>query len=166
MPRRDISFAWGNEHSDAAALARFMADCLDPSYISHGEIQCGRAKDEHTFADDLVAVLERELGSTLTSHAGRLAVAHRNDELTALAIVELAQEAAQPYAVVEDVVVSREHRGDGLGTAFLGWLETELHALGIERLFLESGIGNHSAHRFFERHGYSVCSKVMTKVLR
>jgi hypothetical protein len=30
-------------------------------------------------------------------------------------------------------------------------------------MFLESGIKNHDAHRFFERHGFRPCSLVMIK---
>ena len=70
-----------------------------------------------------------------------------------------------PHAWIDDVLISVNDRGHGVGNQFIKWIETQIRSEGISMLFLESGIENAEAHAFFDKNGYSTCSRVMQKVL-
>ena len=157
---------WADAHTDATALARFFAANVDPSYISHGEVFCGRALDPHTWAPDLEEVVRAEIVRIVSEGGGhRVGVVTLEGVTVALAILEIDLEARLPHAVIEDVVVARDARGGGLGTWVLDALTERLRAEGVRALFLESGIQNARAHAFFAREGFEVVSKVMYRPL-
>lgn len=66
---------------------------------------------------------------------------------------------AQPFAVVENIVVSAAFRGKGLGTALLQHIEGECLARGCTKIMLLSAIERSEAHHFFERCGFSGSKK-------
>lgn len=66
---------------------------------------------------------------------------------------------AQPFAVVENIVVSAALRGRGLGTALLQHIEGECIARDCSKIMLLSAIERSEAHRFFERCGFSSSKK-------
>ena len=71
----------------------------------------------------------------------------------------------RPYAVLEDLLIDAGLRGQGAGAALLDWIAAACRARGAVRLFLESGRGNHDAHRFFHSHGFEQTSIVMMRDL-
>lgn len=146
---------------DPRVLAEFFAAEIDPSYISHGEIQGGRALDEDTFAPNLVAVLEQELRAAMSSDRLFVGIAMLGEQVVGLALVERGGR----HATLHDVVVARSARRLGVATQIVAWVEEQARARGADRVFLESGITNRRAHEFFERCGFQVCSLVMTKRL-
>ena len=163
----DLDVAWAPPGTDTAALAAFFVQNVDPSYISHGEVFCGRALDPRTWVPDLEGVVRAELDGILGSvdPGHRVAVAHEDDRLVGLAIVELVVGPRSRHAVIEDVVVASAERGAGRGKAFLDALVALLRGEGVRALFLESGIANARAHAFFAREGFEVVSKVMYRSL-
>jgi GNAT superfamily N-acetyltransferase len=71
--------------------------------------------------------------------------------------VAVAEEAAVPFAVVEDLIAPPEARGRGVGKAMLDWIAAEARARGVRRLFLEAasttgGRTASSSARVFVRH--------------
>jgi ribosomal protein S18 acetylase RimI-like enzyme len=92
-------------------------------------------------------------------------VARDGGELVAFALVVVERRPTLTYATLSDQVVSSERRGDGIGRELLRWLEARLAELGARKLFLESGVANDGAHRFFHREGFHTCSVVMVKDL-
>ncbi len=66
---------------------------------------------------------------------------------------------AQPFAVVENIVVDAEARGRGLGRALLRHVEAHCRAHDCSKIMLLSAAHREPAHRFFERAGYSGSSK-------
>jgi ribosomal protein S18 acetylase RimI-like enzyme len=55
---------------------------------------------------------------------------------------------------IESLSVLPQHRGSGLGSEFLGRLETHLHERGADDLILGALPGNTDAIRLYERRGY------------
>ncbi len=153
---------WCGTASRAAELAAFFARNVGPDYISHAELQGGRALSPTEWRPDLVEILRTEIEIRLARET--IAVVEEGG-LLALAFVTLADEAAVPFAVVEDLIVAPETRGRGIGKMMLDWIATEARARGIRRLFLESGINNEQAHAFFEREGFRPTSVVMMREL-
>ncbi len=169
-PLAALHIAWCSRREEADALAEFFVRHVQPGYISHGEIQLGRAEDEHRWSRDLRERVAAEVRSKIPEPAQppggpRVLAASDGGELVAMALVTFHQDGGAPYGVLEDLVVHSARRRQGIGDAVLHWIEGEARAWGAARLFLESGIHNEAAHAFFERHGFRTCSITMMKAL-
>jgi GNAT superfamily N-acetyltransferase len=90
-------------------------------------------------------------------------VARHEDLILGIVVIGINLEAINPYVVIEDLVVDRKKRGSGYGKEILNWVELQAGKMKAVDLFLESGITNEDAHNFFEKNGFEVVSKVMTK---
>ena len=66
---------------------------------------------------------------------------------------------SQPFAVVENVVVSPSARSQGIGTALLHHIEAFCLANDCSKIMLLSSINREHAHRFFERARFVGSSK-------
>ena len=131
-------------------------------------MQYGRAIDEQTWNPELRAKLLSEFaascnGGVSPNQIDGVVIGRLQNEVVLIAVVHVHFETLVPFAVLEDIVVKRECRGQGIATACLRWIETQARALHIRRLFLESGLENDSAHHFFEHVGFNQCSIVMSK---
>lgn len=169
MPRVVISVC--RDRTAARALAHFFVRSVDTAYISHGEMQGGRAEGPTRWRHDLLAEVTTEfvrLASArgATAATAQLVEASRDGEPVGVAVVAFHRGRPRPYAVLEDLVVARDARGSGIGKALLSWIERAARSAGIRDMYLESGIHNEGAHRFFERSRYRIVSKVMHKRLR
>lgn len=161
-----VDIGWCVRRGAVSALVEFFIANVDPDYISHGEIVDGRALDIDRWSPDLADVLASEFAACrfdgdLTEDGKQLAVAERSGETVALALFER----AGMHAWLHDLVVARDTRGTRTGAAMLAWLERQATDAGIADLFLESGVVNAGAHRFFDREGYETVSVVMRKAL-
>lgn len=164
----DLLVEWCTEPADADQLASFMVENIDTSYISHGELQSGRATGRTQWSENLQEQLRDEIANlTLDGqdlNAGsRVGRAWLSGSVVAVLIVGVFGEGPKRYAVLEDLVVSAASRGSGIGAACLAWVDGQLKSAGITRVFLESGINNHPAHDFFLHNGFDRCSVVMMK---
>ena len=158
---------WATASEDVQALVAFFLRNVDLAYISHGEVQSGRAESVDRWSPKLAEILARELGEGLEPFAAgaRVAVGRDSNGLCAIALLTFAQEAGEPFAVLQDLVVRRDARGHGTGARVVEWIEAEARRLGARALFLESGAQNERAHDFFERRSYRTVSVVMCKSL-
>ncbi len=166
----DASIAWCGTPLRASELADFFARNVGPGYISHAELQGGRALSPIEWRPDLLDVLCAELMPRLqpgmpAPDSRPIAVAEQGEALVGLAFVTFAASAPVPFAIVDDLIVSPDTRGRGVGRAMLDWIAAEARARRIGRLFLESGIANERAHHFFEREGFRPTSVVMMREL-
>jgi GNAT superfamily N-acetyltransferase len=156
--------AWCTETGETARLAAFFASNLSPEYISHSEIQTGRAVSREQWHPEILKILEQEIAERLNADATaskRISVAFSNGVLVALAFVTFELTGPSPYAVLEDLVVASEKRGTGVGKAMIDWTFARARDEGVTRIFLESGRNNEGAHRFFEGCGFKQVSVVM-----
>jgi GNAT superfamily N-acetyltransferase len=165
-----LTISWTSSPTHASALAEFFVRYLSPDYISHGELQLGRALDPERWSPNLTELLTKEFESGAESQptldgVGRSAMAHLGDELVAGAVVSFHDCAYGAYAVFEDLVVAPEHRRRGVGAEVTHWLEEQALRLGCSRVFLESGLHNEGAHSFFHQLGFKTCSITMMKTL-
>ncbi len=142
-------------------LAEFFTTNVSTCYISHTELWSGRARDFGHWAPGLKHVIQRELRETFRDRAKRIAVIERDGELAGMAVVvDLGR-----YALLEDIVISRQRRGRGVGRALVRWILSELRTAGKVSVFLESGRRNVAAHRFFQHQGFRRISISMCRRL-
>lgn len=176
-PVPDLRVGWLTDGTLLQQLNDLFLAAVHDSYMSHGDMMEGRASAPGRWADDLRERHATELATILLDGGPfdrpgvRIAIAEDEDDaVVGYAMVALLEHDAgrgEPvrYARVDDVVVDPGGRGRGAGGTLLGWVEERLRESGVPRVFLESGIGNTDAHRFFERHGYAVISLSMMKDL-
>jgi|SRR6185437_8164419 GNAT superfamily N-acetyltransferase len=168
-----LTINWCGNAGRSRELAAFFAQHVDPSYISHSELQGSRALSPDRWCNDLPDTLNAEIeprlqqtGSAAPARTSQpILVAEKDGDLVGLSFVTFAGAASVPFAVVEDVVVIPAMRSHGIGKSILDWIAGEARTRNIRRLFLESGVRNERAHRFFEQDGFHVVSVVMMRSL-
>jgi len=148
--------------NDVQALSDLFWDTVssDPSYISHGELQMGIAKREGVLAEDGKRKWQRYIAEKISAETSRVFVAETEGAIRGFVVAEIASDGDRPFGVICDLVVRRDLRGEGLGSTLLDTGRRWLSECGIDAIYLESGIGNHHAHAFFERHGFRMVSHV------
>ncbi len=166
-----FSIDWCRDSARAAEAACFFIANIDPSYISHGEIQGGRAVSATHWSPLLADRIHNEVAVMIAGgpdcsepHCRALALCEHDGTIAGLAMVSFVRSDV-PHAVLDDLVVDREMRGRGIGPQLLHWIEEQCVARGMKRLFLESGACNTQAHRFLGREGFALTSHVMMKEL-
>jgi GNAT superfamily N-acetyltransferase len=170
-----ITLMWCKEAELAGDFGHFFASNISEEYISHSELQGPRAADIGSWVPDLEGVLTKEIELRIKRvHDPKLdakgdenlvMAAWDGDVLVGLSLVSFFLRVPVAYGVIEDLVVSKDRRGEGIGTKMLDWITREAKNHNCHRLFLESGITNTHAHRFFEDQGFIPCSIVMFKRL-
>lgn len=171
IPTAPLTLNWCHDPAQEAAIAALFMRQLSPRYISHSELQGARAVAAGEWRRDLPDVLRAELRETLAlppaTAASLIATAHAGDALAAIALVSIdeARRAARAFATLDDLVVDAPFQSASVGGQLFDWVCAELRQRGIARLFLESGIDNRGAHRFFEARGCVPVSVTMLKQL-
>lgn len=166
-----FELSWCSDPSQAQALTALFLQQLSPAYISHSELQEQRAVAPGEWRADLPAVFMAQVRETLAldpaTATARVAVARTDGALAGFALVSIddTRRAARSFATLDDLVVDARFQGLGLGGRLFDWVCAELQRHGIQRLFLESGIGNARAHDFFHARGCETVSVTMLKEL-
>ncbi|MBQ5593862.1 MAG: GNAT family N-acetyltransferase, partial [Bacteroidales bacterium] len=83
-----------------------------------------------------------------------------DDKILAFSVLELSEDGASAFGVICDMLVHPSKRGTGLGSQLLEKSKEWFRSLGIDEIYLESGLKNHSAHQFFEKKGFKPVSYV------
>jgi GNAT superfamily N-acetyltransferase len=78
----------------------------------------------------------------------------------ALIFIESIAHGGKPYGVVEDVVVSRDWQGRGIGKMMMNYAMWSAQEFGCYKLMLSSHLRRTEAHAFYEslgfkKHGFS-----------
>jgi GNAT superfamily N-acetyltransferase len=133
-------------------------------YISHGEVYCGRATHDLKWADNIIEQMEKEFNEYLNDTDKFIVFEIRHTAaLLGFAIIEVNRETQA--AILQDIMITKNRQGTGIGTAALGKIEDFLQKENMGILLLESGIHNTTVHKFFEKNGYQKVSVEYAKVL-
>ncbi|MES2025709.1 MAG: GNAT family N-acetyltransferase [Pseudomonadota bacterium] len=167
---KTVTISWCTDAAKTEALTQLFVMNARAEYISHSELQGPRAETPTRWRGDLAATLREEFQATLaqdpSSADNLIAVANIDGVIAGMALISIGSpDASTPYASLDDLIVHPDYRGAGLGHQLIVWVEQQMLARGIKRLFLESGVENHAAHRFFKTHGFQAVSVVMMKEL-
>ncbi|MBI2749785.1 MAG: GNAT family N-acetyltransferase [Burkholderiales bacterium] len=109
-----------------------------------------------------VSVQPERIAQVSTDRNAALFVCEYRGQVHACASVSLCADVmfgAQPFAVVENVIVSDEVRHRGLGTALLRHIEAFCLDHDCSKIMLLSSNQRDQAHRFFEGAGFSGSTK-------
>jgi GNAT superfamily N-acetyltransferase len=107
--------------------------------------------------DNNVNVTEAQIQMIAEDARTRLFVCEIDDCVRATVLVSLcadAMYAGQPFAVVENLVVDRDCRGNGIGQSLLREVEQFCLSQNCSKMMLLSSVSRSDAHRFFEHAGF------------
>lgn len=107
--------------------------------------------------DSNVCVSADHLRSILEDQKTILLVAERSGSVVGTALVCICSDVMyrdQPFAVVENIVVAPESRGNGVGAALLRSVERLCREKNCSKIMLLSSVERAEAHQFFERVGF------------
>ncbi len=155
------------ELADVPAVATLMHEIirLDPSYISHGELQMGIGTAPGVLSEKAEAIIAEELGDQIRGGAGGMWVLLEETRLVGFISARVEEQFHNRYGVIADLGIAPCARRKGYGTLLMQAALASFSEGGATQAFLESGVANHSAHEFFARFGFSTCSKVLTVTL-
>ena len=164
----EISVRWIHDLSESEKLTSLFINNSKENYISHSEIQEGRAYDENTWSHDIQTVLTSEFSDALKNELfdqSNIVAAFLNQQLVGFALVEFKNSPNEPYAVLSDIIVDKNFRKNNIGEKIIKWLKSQLINNNIKSLFAESNIKNDSAHQFLIKSGFKPISKVFKQVI-
>ncbi len=97
--------------------------------------------------------LEMILGN---SDIGEILVAKQADSIVGMVslLYTVSTALGARVAVLEDMVVSKEARGEGVGSSLMEYALKHAELSGCKRITLLSDHDNSSAHRFYKQHGF------------
>lgn len=156
---------------DSSAMADLFLGHLKahPEYISHGEIQMGVGEgfvEEGVFKTRLAPKARQKWLKYIREHQGNpefgcvWKAVDENGSLAGFAVADIEEDGDAPFGMVCDVLVKEEYRGQGAGALLLETAVSWLREMGVKDIYLESGLNNHSAHRFFEKRGFIHISEI------
>ncbi len=168
-----IRAKWSDkENEPEKAAAFFLKNTTPGDYISHTDIQWGRAASFDAWRDDFCMQIKMQLIKSCRarqndkqSDAIWTALLYRDDILAGLSLVTLNKAARVPYIIIEDLIIAEEQRDNNLGTGFIRWIMSECRSIGFRRVFIESSMKNTRAHNFFSHAGFTEVSLVMSRQL-
>ena len=133
----------------------WLEECLRQLAEHHNEVSTDfkGCYPKKPFAEILKS-FEEDLGS---GKARIAAIEESGEVLGFCKISEAGDEGTVDYLVVRKVT-----RGKGCGDALFGWALEELKQSGARRIEVKVVAGN-DAIRFYEKHGFRICSLVLRK---
>lgn len=163
-----LSFKWLDELSETEKLTTLFINNSKENYISHSEIQEGRAYNDKTWANDILAMLTSEFNEAIKNelfYHSNIVAAYYDNNLVAFALVEYKTSPNGSYAVLSDIIVDKNYRKNKIGENLLKWIVAQLNKNNIKSLFAESNIQNNPAHQFLVENGFKPLSKVFKQDL-
>jgi N-acetylglutamate synthase-like GNAT family acetyltransferase len=113
-------------------------------------------------SDPLIRVLPEQVAALSDSPASFLLVVEAGGAVCATALLSICPDAmygAQPFGVIENVIVTQGMRGRGIGRLLLEYVEQLAIARHCTKLMLLSGTTREAAHAFFRRNGFASDTK-------
>lgn len=130
------------------------------SYISHGEIQMGLSYDGETLAPDAKEKWLQYLERLTGRDKSYIYVLEDKGKIVGFTIFGIEDDYDKAYGVLYDILVIDEYRGTGASSKLYQSTIDKLKSEGVKDCYLESGVGNHSAHSFFEKKGFKHVSNI------
>ncbi|WP_321515860.1 GNAT family N-acetyltransferase [Marinifilum fragile] len=163
-----LSCKWLNDLSETERLTTLFLNNSKNNYISHSEIQEGRAYNESTWSDDIRDILTTEFEEAIENglfYNANIAALYHNNLLVAFALVEFKSSPNGNFAILSDIIVDKDYRNNKIGENLLRWIITQLSTNDIKCIYAESNIQNDIAHNFLLENGFKSISKVFKQDL-
>ena len=109
-----------------------------------------------------ISVLPERIAEIENDNNSYLIVCGADGNIIATALVSLCKDAMftrQPFAIIENVIVSKDHQRKGVGKSLLDHIEAFCLTKDCSKIMLLSSTGNRSAHDFYASMGYDPNAK-------
>ena len=110
-----------------------------------------------------VSVSQERIDAVANSDNTYLLVCDDAGEVTATALLCLCQDVMfdnQPFALVENVVVSAGHKRAGIGKSMMDYIEAFCLEQDCSKIMLQTSSGNRTARDFYTAMGYNPDAKI------
>lgn len=110
-----------------------------------------------------VSVSPERIAAVANSEDTFLLVCDDAGEIVATALLCLCQDVMfdnQPFALVENVVVSADHKRAGIGKSMMDYIEAFCLEQNCSKIMLQTSSGNRSAQDFYTAMGYDPDAKI------
>lgn len=156
--------------SDEIVLAGIFLDHITshPEYISHGEMQMGvgtgRLENGKMVAE--VSPFARNIwlkyihGNIECPDSVVYKAVTSDGNTAGFCVATITEDGTEPFGMLCDLLVSRECRQKGIGTALFNKALEWFGSRGVADVYLESGLNNHAAHEYFMRRGFCKVSEI------
>lgn len=143
-------------------LSEFFARIIEnhKAYISHSELQMGVALDSGVLSPDYMDKWLKYLDRQVSTPNNTLLLYTEDEKIIGFVLFGIVKEGYLPYGMIFDLSVDPAYRGKHIGQELLQQATAALREQGIRDCYLESGVNNHSAHCFFEHHGFQQVSDI------
>jgi len=108
-------------------------------------------------------VLPERIAVIANSEHSHLLVCEDSGEIIATALVCLCQDVmfdSQPFALVENVVVSADYKREGIGKSMMDYIEAFCLEQDCSKIMLQTSSGNRNARDFYTAMGYDPDAKI------
>ena len=97
------------------------------------------------------------------SEIGEIIVARESSKIIGMAnlLYTVSTALGSRVAILEDMVVSPDARGKGVGSKIIDYCLTITKQKGVKRITLLTDFDNDGAHRFYEQHGFTRSSMIV-----
>lgn len=109
-----------------------------------------------------INVLPERIAEIANDKNTYLIVCDTGADIIATALVALCNDAMftrQPFAIIENVIVSKAHQREGVGKRLMGYIEEFCLAADCSKIMLLSGRDNQGAHDFYAAMDYDPNAK-------
>jgi GNAT superfamily N-acetyltransferase len=147
---------------DQPTIQKMMLDTYrnNPTYASHSEQQMGF---ENPLTEANVDYLREhcENHTKKRAYSGLVAVDEDERILGVVLMKKHSPKGAPAWGELSDIILAPKQRSDGLGQMLLSRAIAVYRKWGVDQVFLETGVDNKKAHRFFIGQGWKVVSHVL-----
>jgi len=146
--------------ADRNSIVELMATTIhsQQSYISHSDYFAGRSVDGKSFVPNLENIISAEMMSSDDNIEYAMACS-KSGQIVGCVAYYFSNNGFNDYCILDDIVVLSSSRSKGTGKALFDHVLAMAKERRAKKIMLESGVDNHTAHRFFERQGFKTMSK-------
>lgn len=154
------AFEIGEMRADEVDEAtKMMMEALAENYITDVEIEMGIAVDERTPSDKAYEIVRSQFAQLIRDKNAGVFAARINGRMVGYAVVVVEGMVADFW----DIVVSKEHRRSGIGTALISRVESFARERGCRMIKLDVNLNNAGAIELYKKLGYRGISMIMIK---
>ena len=141
------------DRTEIPTLVSMFRQNAGREYITHIEIEEGRATEDGEWSDELSSILNEELFRAVLEE--RVIVAVEGPDILGYALITETQDTI----TIEDIISTQR----GIGSDLLSYIENRGRRYGQKMLIADIGPDNIRAQKFMEAFGYKVRTVVYTK---
>lgn len=156
MQGLEIGMMREDEVDEATSM---MMEALHENYITDIEIEAGIAVDENTVSERAYEIIRSQIAQLIGNKNAGVFSARINGKIVGYAIVVVEGRVADFW----DIVVKKEYRRSGIGTALISRVEGFARERGCNMIRLDVNLNNSGAIGLYRRLGYKGISMIMVK---